>query len=371
HSPFYEHILCHNSFFSFISTDNIDIYKTYLKITGKIVTKYLNNRFFFHDKIDYSNIKKYPKPEYLMQLIRAGDKKAEEIFIQMLVTGSLSPVNHIKDLIYLSEERKNGKAMTLLGNLYLSNLISNDNSNKDYSIDNSIDKSNKDDSIDKSNKDDSGKHQQKNENTNNNTTSNNTTSNKENKEKTTVDTTTAMHYFRSAVAMGDFFAYNGLGRLFMMDNHLEQSLARGYFEEAAYRGSAEGDYNLYLYFKKVYGIEDSHRLIRAVKKSYMPALYTYAQRLYKQGEINQAIAHLLPISEYDYPIVALQDQAYIDLKNGKLIECFYKLLFLTETGSINAINNLIYLLTSEKVKNVPCNFFGVSDNTGENNKTEK
>ncbi|KRH91793.1 hypothetical protein M153_249050003, partial [Pseudoloma neurophilia] len=37
----------------------------------------------------------------------------------------------------------------------------------------------------------------------------------------------------------------------------------------------------------------------------------------------------------------------------------------------NAINNLIYLLTSEKVKNVPCNFFGVSDNTGENNKTEK
>lgn len=340
HSPFFEHIFCHNAFFSFLSSDR-DIYSLYLKICMRIVKKYTQNRFFFHDKIKFSNILQFPQPDYLMHLIRAGDRKAEETLINMFLNGPVDPQENIDILHYLVEEKKNSKAMTILGNLHLINKVEEEKEEPDSE---SSEEGNLHESINKK------KNTSINENTENGS--------QQTKNKNTGDTTSAMHYFRSAIVHGDYFAYNGLGRIFMMKSHLEHSLAKGYFEEASLRGSAEGDFNLYLFFKKLYEIEDLHHLLRAVKKSYMPALFVYAQRLYRQGDINQAIAHLLPISEYDGPIIVLQNQTFIDYKNNDLRACLYKLLFLSEMGSLNAINNLIYLLKRGKIKSINYYFTG-------------
>lgn len=155
-----------------------------------------------------------------------------------------------------------------------------------------------------------------------------------------------MHYFRMAITHGNFHAYNGLGRIFLLPSHYTPSLAKSYFEEAAARGSAEAEYNLYQFIAKQYKIEDlgvAH-LVRAVKRSYMPGLYAYALRLQRQGDYTSAIAHLLPIADFDGPLVALQNAALADYKDGKIRAALFKLLFLAETGSLNSITNAVYII---------------------------
>lgn len=303
-SPFFPHIYARLCFFSFeeMHDSTINIYNIYKKIAKRVTVQYIRNRFFFHDKIEYGNITYVPETEYLMNLIKSGDKKAEKTYVNLVVSGFLDLFEQKNNLIYLAEKHLNGKAMTLLGNMYL----------VDHHSDNS----------DETNKKDEDKK----------------------------DTTMAMHYFRSAVAQGDFFAYNGLGRIFLMPEHNEPKMARSYFEEAASHGSAEGEYQLYKHLSTMYKIEDLglNHLIRAVKKSYMPALFTYAERLTRQGDISPAVAHLLPICDFDWCITALQNESLEDYKNGKYKKSLMKLLFLSMTGSLNSISNAVYILKTQK-----------------------
>ncbi|ELQ74146.1 Extracellular protein SEL-1 [Trachipleistophora hominis] len=290
YSPFFRHIYAHKAFFNFeISAPVSELAGIYSRTAKAIVTKYLSNRFSFHDKMKFEKIRDVPPVNYLINLIGSGDKKAEETYINSVLTGQIDPRNEIQNLKKLCETG-NAKAMTVLGNLYL----------EGYGVEKCV--------------------------------------------------STAMHYFRQGAANGDPLSYNGLGKIFMREGHKDLSLAKKYFEEAASRGSAEGDYNLFVFVRNVYKIEDMglSYLIRSVKRSYMPALFSYAKRLLSNGETASAVSHLVPICDFDDCIVDLQGRAQKDYREGRYVPCLYKLLFLCETGSLNSIGNLLYLLKTCK-----------------------
>lgn len=290
HSPFYPHVYAHKAFFSFdITAPVAELAEIYWRVAQGIVTKYLTNRFQFRDKMKYEGIREIPPVHYLINLIASGDKKAEETYIGHLLAGQIDPRDEIENLKGLCE-RGNAKAMTILGNLYL----------EGYGVERCL--------------------------------------------------STAMHFFRQGAASGDPLSYNGLGKIFLKDGHKDLQLAKKYFEEAAGRGSAEGDYNLYMFVRNVYKIEDMglSYLIRAVKRSYMPALYSYARRLLSNGETASAVSHLVPICDFDSCITELQNRAQDDFRAGRYVACLYKLLFLAETGSLNSTGNLIYLIKTRK-----------------------
>lgn len=289
-SPFFQHIYAHKSFFTFgLSASIQEISTIYFQISERITSKYLENRYFLTDKEKFNNLIKKIPVNYLMKLLISGDKRAEDTYINMVLGGHIDPSSQIENLKLLAK-LSNPRAMTVLGTLYL----------EGHGV------------------------QQ--------------------------DVTTAMHFFRQAIALGDYMAYNGLGKIFMHEEHREVTLAKKYFEDAAAHGSAEAEYQLFKFYRTVYKIEDlglSH-LMRAVKRSYMPAMFAYAQRLHRNGDIASAISHLVPIADFDYPIVILQKLAQKDYENGHFTPCLYKLLFLGETGSLNSISNLIYLLQTKK-----------------------
>lgn len=290
HSEYFPHIYAHRAFFGFgISGSAIEIAEIYFEISKRIVHRYITNKFTFRDKTRYENIPHVPSIDYLINLINSGDRKAEETYIGLLMAGQIDPKNEIDNLKRLSE-LGNGKAMTVLGNLYYTG----------HGVEQCL--------------------------------------------------STAMHFFRQGAAHGDPLSYNGLGKIFMKEEHKDVVLAKKYFERAASRGSAEGDYNLYMFIRNIYKIEDMglSYLVRAVKRSYMPALYYYAKRLFANGDVSSAISHLVPICDFDTCIVDMQERAQDDYVNGRYTACLYKLLFLSETGSINSINNLLYLLKVKK-----------------------
>lgn len=290
YSPFFQHIYAHKAFFNFeIAAPVSELAGVYSKVAKGIVTKYLTNRFQFRDKMKFEKIQDIPPVNYLINLITSGDKKAEETYINLVLAGQIDPRNEIQNLKRLCETG-NAKAMTILGNLYL----------EGYGVQKCL--------------------------------------------------STAMHYFRQGAANGDPLSYNGLGKIFMKEGHKDLNLAKNYFEEAASRGSAEGDYNLFMFVRNIYKIEDMglSYLLRSVKRSYMPALFSYAKRLLTNGETAAAVSHMVPICDFDECIFELQNRAQKDYQDGQYVPCLYKLLFLCETGSLNSMSNLLYLLKTRK-----------------------
>ncbi|TBU05720.1 hypothetical protein CWI36_0096p0050 [Hamiltosporidium magnivora] len=287
---FYKIIFSHNSFFSFgLNSDFKETADLAIKVAEKVKEVFEKRRSDIKSKRHFKKIKKekylYETIEHLTYLIGSGDSKAETNFLKLIKGGHIEPEKYLKVLKILSE-RGNQKAMGILGMLYYE-----------------------------------GKGVEK-------------------------CFTTAMHYFMEGANKQDPVCYNGLGLIFLHESHNDLLAAKAYFEEASKRGLAEADYNLYKFFKDVYMVEEMGLvyLLNAANKGFLPAIYSYALKLYQSKNYRVSLQYLCSVCDYSTDLVEIQNKAEKRFVERKYKSSLMYLLFAGEMGSIHSMQNALFLL---------------------------
>jgi TPR repeat protein len=289
-TDYFSLIYAFNSYLSFLMPCNHkEVAELYLGVATKVYKRFITNRKEFKSKNSFNtlafedNIRN--TVEHVLNLINSGDKKAEDTFIKFIKMGKVDPSSYIKVLRGMAE-RGCSKAMGILGEMYLEG--------------NGVEKC----------------------------------------------YNTAMHYFTEGVNKKDAVCYNGMGRIFSSDEYQDYLLAKKYFEEGSKRGLPEADYNLFVFFRDVYKVEDMGMgyLLSAANKGYLPAIYEYALKLYKKENYKHAILYLNAICDYSEDLSRIQEKADYTFLNRKYKLSLFYLLLASEMGSTHSINNALYLL---------------------------
>lgn len=286
-SDFFDLAISHNAHFTIdFDMEYAETSRYYRFIATKVYEAYNKNKNLFKPKTLFENIKHnltaLQLVEQLVNLITAGDLKAEEEFLKYIQTGQVQPCKYKKVLEFLAK-KGNGTAMGILGKMYFDG----------WGVDKCED--------------------------------------------------TAMHYFTEGARVKDAGCYTGMGNIFRMKEDLNQ--ARKYYEEGSRRGNPESDYNLFCLYRDKYNAEERGMIYLSIaaNKGYLPALYEYGMRLDKQQNYRSAIMYFAPICDYADVIISLQNQAEKYYLSGRFDAALIALLFCAELGSAHSMYNILYM----------------------------
>ncbi|EJW03914.1 hypothetical protein EDEG_01792 [Edhazardia aedis USNM 41457] len=285
-------IVAHNSYFiidTVMSTQKIC--SLFFKQATKIYKEYNKNKFRFKEKVLFKDLKSQTDLENsfedFVNLVDAGDAKAQSFFLSNIESGKIEPAKYENILKKLSKEG-NAKASAVLGEMFYE-----------------------------------GRGVQK-------------------------CPATAMHYFSRGVMLKDPVCLNGMGKIYY--KNLNYGKAKNYFEEASKNGSLEASYRLYKLYRDVYSLEQMGiiYLINSANKGYLPAIYAYAMKFYQLKQFKEAIQFFGGICDQSLYVMSILDLAEKYFLMDDVRTSLIYLMFCAEYGSTFAMKNILYLLNSYK-----------------------
>lgn len=286
-TDYYNLIYAHSAYFSILFNEsyenNIQYYESICK---GIYELYIENKTVFRTKRLFHELGKYAddekEAEHLTVLIRAGNTKAGEDLILLLKSGRVQPGKHEKILKKLAIQGNAG-AMGILGAMYYDG----------WCVDKCIN--------------------------------------------------TAMHYFTEGARKGDGLSYNGMGNIYR--DKQEYQLAKDHYIKACNTSLADAEYNLFMFYRTYYNAEEMamDKLLLAASKGYLPASYTYAEKLIQGKNYRRAIMYLAPMTEYAPVMNELHDRAEKYFIEKKYDSCLLVLLLASEMGSSYSLQNIVYM----------------------------
>lgn len=286
-SDIYNLIYAHNAYFSILFSDSYEkIIVYYDGICKEIFNTFMQDKNAFKTKRLFKELGKYAndekEAEHLTILIRAGNVKAEEDLLKLLRAGRIQPGKYEKILKKLAVQGNAG-AMGILGVMYYDGW---------------------------------------------------------NVEKCT---NTAMHYFTEGARKGDALSYNGMGNIYR--DKKDYHLAKDFYIKACHSSLSDAEYNLFMFYRNYYDAEEMalDKLLLAASKGYLPASYTYAEKLIKGKNYRRAIMYLAPMTEYAPAINELHEMAEKYFIEKKFDSCLLVLLLCSEMGSSYSLQNILHL----------------------------
>lgn len=271
------------------------------------------DKTMFEEKIMYKNSDKTTifTKEQVMSIISSNDKYSLYKFLVLVYTRRVDVAEYLPVLRKLAE-RGNSFAMSILGEIYYYGYKSGG---------------------------DGGAHE----------TGNKPGNGQSSKIEIKRSLTTAMHYFQEGANRRESISYNGLGMVYLHEPHKNIQAAKHYFEQAARVGNIEAKYNLYKLYRDVYNFEEIGIpfLIKSATAGHLSAAYTYAEKLLESGNYKDAIKFFKAVCDHHPAITRMEKMAYDFYQNGMIKECVLVLLCVIETGSINAMKNLQYVLSKD------------------------
>lgn len=287
-SDLFDLIYSHNSYFSTLIDDSYENNIVYFKRISKTVYDiFMNNKKACKSKRLFSELGRYindeKEAEHLTILIRAGNMKAADDLLKLMNAGRVQPSKHEKILKKLAIQGNAG-AMGILGVMYYDG----------WNVDKCVN--------------------------------------------------TAMHYFTEGARKGDPISYNGMGNIYR--DKMEYKTAKEYYIRACESSLSDAEYNLFMFYRNYYNAEEMalDKLLHAASKGYIPASYTYAEKLIKSKNYRRAIMFLAPMVEYSPILNSLHDTAEKYFVDKKYDSCLLVLLLCAEMGSSYSLQNILYLI---------------------------